>query len=73
MFRIDHGRIRYKHHDAVNQVTPDPDQDAVHQGCWLAGQVAAVRAMKDLTDILLVDDHVVPLSLPDHLLRARDG
>ena len=29
--------------------------------------------MEVLTDILLVDDHVVQLSLPDVLLRARDG
>ena len=36
--RITHARIRYKHHEAVNRVGPDPEQDAVHQGCWLAGQ-----------------------------------
>ena len=73
MFRITHGRINYKHHETVNRVGPDPEQDAVHQGCWLAGQVAAGRAMEELSDIILVDDHVVPVSLSDILLRARDG
>ena len=73
VFRIAHGRIKYKHHEAVNRVGPDPEQDAVHQGCWLAGQVAAGRAMEELSDIFLVDDHVAPVSLPDILLRARDG
>ena len=59
VFHITHVRIRYKHHEAVNQVGPDPEQDAVHKGCWLAGQVAAVHAMGELSDILVVDDHVV--------------
>ena len=73
VYRITHARIQYKHHEAVNRVGPDPEQDAVHQGCWLAGQVAAGRAMEELSDIILVDDHVVPVSMPDILLRARDG
>ena len=31
----------------------------------LAGrQVAAGRAMEELSDIILVDDHVVPVSMP---------
>ena len=34
VFRLTHTRIRYKHHEAVNRVTPDPDQDMVHQGSW---------------------------------------
>ena len=29
--------------------------------------------MTELTDIVFVNDHVVPVSLPDMLLRARDG
>ena len=28
--------------------------------------------MEEQSDIILVDDHVVPVSLPDILLRARD-
>ena len=73
VFRLAHTRIRYRHHEAVTRVAPDPDQDAVHQGCWLAGQVAADRAMSEVADLVFVDDHVVPVSLPDILLRARDG
>ena len=72
VFRTTRTRIRYKHHEAVNRVGPDPEQDAVHQGCWLAGQESTARAMDELTDIILVDDHVVQLFLSDVLLRARD-
>ena len=73
VFRLAHERIRYRHHEAVNRVDPDPEQDAVHQGCWLAGQVAAGRPMEELSDVILVDDHVVTVALQDILLRERDG
>ena len=66
-------RIRYKHHETVDRVTPDPDKDAVHQGVWLAGQVAAGSPVNELTDIVYLNDHVVRMSLPDILLRARYG
>ena len=52
---------------------PDPDEDAIHQGIWLVGQVAVGRPMAELTDIVYVNDHVVLVSLPDIKLRARDG
>ena len=29
--------------------------------------------MAELADIVYINDHVVPVSLPDILLRARDG
>ena len=73
VFRLAAGRIRYKHHEAVDLVAPDPDKNAIHQGLWLAGQVAAGRPMTELTGIVFVNDHVVPVSLPDILLRACDG
>ena len=73
VFRLTHARIRYRHHEAVNRVAPDLDQDAVHQGCWLAGQVAADRPMAEISDLVYVNDHVVLIPLADILLRARDG
>ena len=67
------GRIKYRHHETVDRMAPDPGKDAIHQGVWLAGQIAAGRPMSELADILYVNDHVVPVSMPDILLRARDG
>ena len=52
VFRKTHARIRYEHHEAINRVGPDPEQDVVHQGCWLAGQVAAGQAMEELSSAL---------------------
>ena len=72
-FRLAAVRVRHKHHEASNHVATDPDQDTVRQGNWLAEQVAAGRPMSELTDIVFVNGHVVPLTLPDILLRARDG
>ena len=39
----------------------------------MVGQVAVGRPMAELTDIVHVNDHVAPVSLPDILPRARDG
>ena len=71
--RMAASRIKYKHQEAVDRMAPDPDEDTIHLGVWLAGQVAAGRPMSELSDIVYVNDHVVPVSLPDILLRARDG
>ena len=60
VYRMAAGRIKYKHHETVDRMAPDPDKDAIHQGVWLAGQVAAGRPLSELSDIVYVNDHAAP-------------
>ena len=35
VYRMAAGRIKYKHHETVDRMAPDPDKDVIHQGVWL--------------------------------------